>query len=78
MQKQLNLKVKFRESFRPFAPSILSEHVSDWFDINLESPYMLFVAKINKQKQLTMTENEKKLFGIVLMTLLENLHARNC
>jgi carbamoyltransferase len=64
MQKQLNFKVKFRESFRPFAPSILSEHVGDWFDINIESPYMLFVAKVNKQKQLPMTENEKKLFGI--------------
>ncbi len=64
MQKQLNLKVKYRESFRPFAPSILSEHVADWFDHNDESPYMLIVANIKDSKQKKMTENEKSLFGI--------------
>ena len=63
-QKNLNLKVKFRESFRPFAPSILREDLSDWFDINIESPYMLMVAEINQQKRIEMTEEQKKLFGI--------------
>jgi carbamoyltransferase len=64
MQKNLNLKVKYRESFRPFAPSILNEDVSDWFDIQSDSPYMLFVANIKKDKTLDMTEEQKKLFGI--------------
>ena len=64
MQKTLNLKVKYRESFRPFAPSILHEDLSNWFDINTESPYMLFVANVNEKKQIKMTEEQKKLFGI--------------
>jgi carbamoyltransferase len=64
MQKNLNLKVKYRESFRPFAPSILREDLSNWFDINVDSPYMLMVANINKNKTITMNEKEKKLFGI--------------
>ena len=64
MQKNLNLKVKYRESFRPFAPSILKEDLSQWFDIDCESPYMLLVAKINQNKQIEMTTDEKKLFGI--------------
>ena len=64
MQKELNLKVKFRESFRPFAPSILREDVNDWFDINTDSPYMLLVADIKKNIQITMNEEDKKLFGI--------------
>ncbi len=64
MQKNLNLKVKYRESFRPFAPSILKENLSEWFDIDCESPYMLLVAKINQNKQIEMTSDEKKLFGI--------------
>jgi carbamoyltransferase len=64
VQKQLNLKVKYRESFRPFAPSILREHLNDWFDLNVDSPYMLMVAEIQKYKQKVMTEYEKKLFGI--------------
>ena len=64
MQKNLNLKVKFRESFRPFAPSILRENLSQWFDINVDSPYMLLVANINGEKKIKMTENQKKLFGI--------------
>ena len=63
-QKNLNLKVKYRESFRPFAPSILREDLSDWFNINVESPYMLIVAEINQQKKIEMTEEQKKLFGI--------------
>ena len=64
MQKNLNLKVKYRESFRPFAPSILKEDLSDWFDINVNSPYMLMVANINKNKTIKMTEDQKNLFGI--------------
>ena len=64
MQKNLNLKVKYRESFRPFAPSILREDLSNWFDINVDSPYMLMVANINKNKTILMNNEEKKLFGI--------------
>ena len=64
MQKNLNLKVKYRESFRPFAPSILKEDLSEWFDINTDSPYMLMVSNINKDKSIIMTEEQKKLFGI--------------
>ncbi len=64
MQKELNLKVKFRESFRPFAPSILKEDVSEWFELNSNSPYMLLVADVKKDKQITMTEEQRNLFGI--------------
>ena len=64
MQKNLNLKVKYRESFRPFAPSILREDLSEWFEINQDSPYMLMVANINKNKIIEMTHEQKKLFGI--------------
>jgi len=63
-QKNLNLKVKYRESFRPFAPSILRDDLNEWFDINEDSPYMLMVSNINKDKMIEMSENEKKLFGI--------------
>ena len=64
MQKELNLKVKFRESFRPFAPSILSEEVENWFDLNIPSPYMLLVADIKKEIQIPMTNAQENLFGI--------------
>ena len=64
MQKQLNLKVKFRESFRPFAPSILKEFVNEWFDTNIYSPYMLLVLKIKNTKRRKMTRAEEKKFGI--------------
>ena len=64
MQKNLNLKVKYRESFRPFAPSVLREDVDKWFNMNVDSPYMLLVAEILKDKKITMSEEEKKLFGI--------------
>ena len=63
-QKLLNLKVKYRESFRPFAPSVLREDVNEWFDINVDSPYMLLVADVQKSKRLSMTAEEQKLFGI--------------
>ena len=64
MQKILNLKVKYRESFRPFAPSILKEDVEEWFNFTGDSPYMLMVADINSKKKIEMTESQKKLFGI--------------
>ena len=64
MQKNLNLKVKFRESFRPFAPSVLREDLSEWFELNVDSPYMLLVANINSDKKIEMTEEQKNLFGI--------------
>ncbi len=64
MQKNLNLKVKYRESFRPFATAVLFEKVSEWFEINSESPYMLLVADVKKSNQLQMTDEQKKLFGI--------------
>ncbi len=64
VQKQLNLKVKYRESFRPFAPSVLREDVADWFEINTDSPYMLLVADVKKDKQLDMNDEQKQLFGI--------------
>jgi len=64
MQKNLNLKVKYRESFRPFAPSILKEDLSEWFDLDVDSPYMLMVSNINKDKTIKMTEDQKNLFGI--------------
>ena len=64
MQKELNLKIKFRESFRPFAPSVLREDLNQWFDLDYDSPYMLLVSDIKKEKQIEMSEEEKKLFGI--------------
>ncbi|PDH19304.1 MAG: hypothetical protein CNB20_01960 [Pelagibacterales bacterium MED-G43] len=64
MQKQLNLKIKFRESFRPFAPSVLREDVNDWFELNDDSPYMLLVSEVKKDKQIKMKAEDEKLFGI--------------
>ena len=64
IQKNLNLKVKYRESFRPFAPSILKEDLAEWFDISVDSPYMLMVSNINNNKTIEMNEVQKKLFGI--------------
>jgi len=63
-QKNLNLKVKYRESFRPFAPSVLKEDALNWFDLNIDSPYMLLVASINKDKTILMSEEQNRLFGI--------------
>jgi len=63
-QKTINLKIKFRESFRPFAPSVREENISDYFDIDRPSPYMLLVANINKDKQLPMTDEQESNFGI--------------
>ena len=64
MQKQLNLKIKFRESFRPFAPSILREDLSEWFELDTDSPYMLIVSEVKKEKQIKMSKEDEKLFGI--------------
>jgi len=64
MQKTLNLKVKYRESFRPFAPSVLRHRVSDWFEMDSDSPYMLLVADVVGRRRREMTSEEKKLFGI--------------
>ena len=64
MQKQLNLKVKYRESFRPFAPSVLREDVAEWFDHETDSPYMLIVADVQNDKRRAMNEREEGLFGI--------------
>jgi carbamoyltransferase len=64
MQKQLNLKVKYRESFRPFAPSILREDIADWFEIDIDSPYMLIVSHVSTDKRLEMSQEEKTLFGV--------------
>ena len=64
MQKNLNLKVKYRESFRPFAPSVLREDLKDWFDIDSDSPYMLLVANLKKEKQKELSDEDKNLFGI--------------
>ena len=64
MQSVMNLKIKYRESFRPFAPTVLREHVSDYFDIDCESPYMLLVANIKDEKRVKMSDEEEKLFGL--------------
>ena len=69
MQKNLNLKVKYRESFRPFAPSILREDLNDWFEMKTDSPYMLFVSYLKKDKTLKLNEDQKKLFGIDLLNV---------
>ena len=64
MQKELNLKIKFRESFRPFAPSILKEDLNQWFEINNDSPYMLLVAKVREKHKIKISNSDEKLFGI--------------
>ena len=73
MQKQLNLKVKFRESFRPFAPSVLREDVNEWFECDEDSPYMLLVANLQKDKCLKMTTEEKRFFGIDKLNVKRSL-----
>ena len=69
MQKQLNLKVKYRESFRPFAPSVLRDRVAEWFEHDGDSPYMLLVADVAEEKRRKMTDEEGKLFGIAKLNV---------
>jgi len=72
MQKTMNLKIKYRESFRPFAPSIIAEHVSDYFEIDRASPYMLLVANIREEKQISMTEEQKSYFGLEKLNVVRS------
>jgi carbamoyltransferase len=72
MQRTLNLKVKYRESFRPFAPSVLREDVADWFDLDIDSPYMLLVADVAKSHRRQMTETEDALFGIDKLNIVRS------
>ncbi len=72
MQAQMNIKIKFREGFRPFAPSVLAEKLSDYFDINSSSPYMLLVADVKKERQKEMNESERELFGIDKLNVLRS------
>ncbi len=72
MQKTMNLKIKYRESFRPFAPSVLLEKISDYFEIDRESPYMLFVAKVNRDKQVAIQQNENSYFGLEKLNVVRS------
>jgi carbamoyltransferase len=69
MQSQLNLKIKYRESFRPFAPAVLRSDVADWFELDEDSPYMLLVANVIKRRRRTMTAEQQALFGIDKLNL---------
>jgi len=69
MQSTMNLKIKYRESFRPFAPSVLAEKVNEWFEMDTESPYMLMVAGVREDKRISMTKEQNKLFGIDLLNV---------
>jgi len=73
MQKLLNLKVKFRESFRPFAPSVLKEKVNEYFNLSEDSPYMLIVADINEKIKIEMSDEEKNLFGIEKLNIKRSI-----
>jgi len=72
MQKTLNLKIKYRESFRPFAPAVLREDVANWFDLNSDSPYMLVVADVKQEKRRQMTSAEQSLFGIEKLNVVRS------
>jgi carbamoyltransferase len=67
MQARMNMKIKFREGFRPFAPSVLRHCVSDWFDLDVDSPYMLFVAPVRRERQIPMTATQRELWGLDLL-----------
>ncbi len=69
MQAQMNIKIKFREGFRPFAPSVLRERVNDWFEMDCDSPYMLLVAPVKKERQVPMTPEQRKLWGLELLNV---------
>ncbi|MDF2766817.1 MAG: Carbamoyltransferase [Rhodospirillales bacterium] len=72
MQSQMNLKIKFREGFRPFAPSVLKEYASEYFELDCESPYMLLVAPVKKERQLPMPAGSEKLWGIEQLNMLRS------
>ncbi|HXG45759.1 MAG TPA: carbamoyltransferase [Gemmatimonadales bacterium] len=72
MQAQMNLKIKFREGFRPFAPSVLRERVSDYFELDRASPYMLLVAPVRRERQIPMTEAERRLWGIAQLNVVRS------
>ncbi|MCH8010899.1 MAG: carbamoyltransferase [Candidatus Marinimicrobia bacterium] len=72
MQRKMNLKIKYRESFRPFAPTILSERISDYFEIDRESPYMLLVAQVKKDRQIPMKEKENNFFGLEKLNVVRS------
>jgi carbamoyltransferase len=69
MQADMNIKIKFREGFRPFAPSVLRERVSDYFELDTDSPYMLLVAPVKKERQVPMTAEQRKLWGLELLNV---------
>jgi carbamoyltransferase len=69
MQANMNLKIKFRESFRPFAPAVLREDVSQYFDLDYDSPYMLLVAPVRESRRVPMTDDQEKLFGIAKLNV---------
>ena len=77
MQKDLNIKVKFRESFRPFAPSVLIDEAKNWFDLETVSPYMLLVTNIKKKHQIEMTKENKLLFGIDKLNISRVIYSRS-
>jgi carbamoyltransferase len=72
MQKKLNLKVKFRESFRPFAPAVLYEDVNEWFDLDAESPYMLLVGKVKEDKLIEQTSDQKLAKGLEKLNIVRS------
>jgi carbamoyltransferase len=69
MQATMNLKIKFRESFRPFAPAVMREHVSEYFELDYDSPYMLLVAPVRESRRVKMTADQEKLFGIAKLNV---------
>jgi carbamoyltransferase len=72
MQAQMNIKIKFREGFRPFAPSVLRERVSDYFDLDCDSPYMLLVAPVRRERQVPMTPEQRRLWGIEQLNVVRS------
>jgi carbamoyltransferase len=69
MQAKMNLQIKFREGFRPFAPSVLRERVAEYFEIDVDSPYMLIVAPVKRERQIPMSDNDRRLWGIEQLNL---------
>ena len=72
MQKTLNLKIKYRESFRPFAPSVLREDIADYFELNIDTPYMLLVADVTRNRRRLMSADDERLFGIDKLNLVRS------